>query len=76
IRTNAVAFGKFRGFVAGLVVFVGAYGLLAGLAIGGFVPSALVFSAALIPVHLFASLQAMRAGLTFDALRRLQRGYR
>jgi len=76
IRTNAVAFGKTGSFVAGLVLFVAAYGLLATLAVLGIVPFVLVFAAALIPAHLFASFQAIRAGLTFGALRRLQQCYR
>ncbi|MFD2055896.1 UbiA family prenyltransferase [Mesorhizobium calcicola] len=76
IRTNAVAFGKTRSFVAGLVLFVSAYAFMVALAAFGFVPFALVFAAALIPVHLLASRRAMRAGLASGSLHRLQRCYR
>lgn len=76
IRTNAVAFGKTRSFVAGLVLFISAYAFVAALAALGFVPHVLVFAAVFIPVHLWASRRAMRAGLTADNLRRLQRCYR
>jgi 4-hydroxybenzoate polyprenyltransferase len=75
-RTNAVVFGKARSFVAGLILFTAAYALLAALAACGYVPRILVFTAALYPVHLLASLQAMRAGLGFDSVLRLQKCYR
>jgi 4-hydroxybenzoate polyprenyltransferase len=75
-QTNAVAFGKAKTFLAGLVLFTGAYALLTTLAAYGAVPHVLVLAAILYPVHLFASLQAMRAGLTFASLRRLQKCYR
>ena len=76
IRTNAVAFGKRQSFVAGLVLFVLAYGLLAALAVLGYVPFALVLAAACIPVHLLLSYRAMLAGLTTASLLRLQLCYR
>ncbi|MBB6408648.1 UbiA family prenyltransferase [Mesorhizobium sangaii] len=76
IRTNAVAFGKTRSFVAGLVLFISAYALMVSLAVLGLVPFALVFAAAFIPVHLWASRRAMLAGLTSESLYRLQRCYR
>lgn len=76
IRTNAVAFGKVRSFGAGLVLFILAYAFVAALGVLRFVPPALVFAAGLIPVHLYASFQAIRAGLTPESLRRLQRCYR
>ena len=76
IKTNAVAFGKVRSFVVGLGLFTVAYALLAALAAFGVLPHVLVFAALLYPVHLYASLRALRSGLTFDGLRQLQRCYR
>ncbi|SEC19580.1 4-hydroxybenzoate polyprenyltransferase [Rhizobiales bacterium GAS188] len=76
IRTNAVAFGKTQSFVAGLALFTAAYALLVALAAFGFVPFVLVLAAALYPLHLFASLRALRAGLTFESLGQLRRCYR
>jgi 4-hydroxybenzoate polyprenyltransferase len=76
IRTNAVAFGKMQSFVAGLVLFTAAYALLVALAAVGSVPRALYAAAALYPLHLYASLHALRAGLSFESLHQLQRCYR
>lgn len=76
IRTNAVAFGRARGFVAALVLFAAAYLLLAVLALAGYVPLPLLAGAALLPLHLLAARQAWRAGLSFESLRRLQWIYR
>jgi 4-hydroxybenzoate polyprenyltransferase len=76
IRTNAVAFGKARGFVAGVVLFTLAYALLVSLAAFDVVPRVLVLAGALYPLHLGASLRAWRAGLDFRSLCRLQRCYR
>jgi len=76
IRTKAVAFGKTQSFLAGLALFTAAYGLLVALALLGIVPRLLIWAAALCPVHLYASFRAMRAGLTYDSLRHLQRYYR
>ncbi|WP_095200429.1 UbiA family prenyltransferase [Mesorhizobium carmichaelinearum] len=76
IRTNAVAFGKARSFGAGLVLFILAYAFVAALGALRFVPPILIFAAGLIPVHLLASFQTIRAGLTPQSLRRLQRCYR
>lgn len=75
IRTNAVAFGKMRCFAAGFGTFTLAYGLMIALAVGGLVPKLLVVSAALYPLHAYASWQTMRANLSSDSLRRLQRFY-
>ena len=76
VRTNAVAFGRTRGFFAGLALFTAAYALLVALAAYGAVPRVLILAAVLYPVHLFASLRAMRAGLNFESLSQLQRCYR
>lgn len=76
VRTNAVAFGKTQSVVAGFVLFTAAYALLAALAVVGAVPRILTLSVLLYPVQLVESWRAVRAGLTFDSLRRLQRCYR
>jgi 4-hydroxybenzoate polyprenyltransferase len=76
IRTNAVAFGKTRSFIAGLVLFTAAYALLAMLGVLGIVPHALPLAAMLYPLHLWMSFRTLRAGLTLESLRRLQRCYR
>lgn len=77
IRTNAVAFGRSRGFVAGLVLFGAAYALLVTLALRGEVPTVLgLVALAAGTVHLAAALRTLRGGLSFDSLRRLQGVYR
>jgi 4-hydroxybenzoate polyprenyltransferase len=76
IRTNAVAFGRMESFFAGLCLFTAAYALLVALAAGGALPRVLVLAAVLYPVHVFASLRALRAGLNFESLSQLQRCYR
>ncbi len=77
IRTNAVAFGKRRCFLASLVLFSLAYVLLATLALLGLVPHVLTLVAgAALPLHLLAALRVLRAGLTFEGLRGLQTFYR
>jgi 4-hydroxybenzoate polyprenyltransferase len=76
ITTNAVRFGKRRNFISGLVLFTMADVLLAALALRGIVPLPPVFIAALYLLHVYWSWQTMRAGLTFDSVRRLQVRYR
>jgi len=76
IRTNAVAFGTFRSFVAGLLLFALADFLLAGLGVARMLPQPVMLVAALYLLHLYWSLQALREGLTFRAVRSLQIRYR
>lgn len=76
IRTNAVAFGRMRSFVAGMILFTAAYGLLIALALFGQLPRLLVFTLVLYPVHLYASLRAVRAGLSVESLLAYQKCYR
>lgn len=76
IRTNAVAFGRARSFVAGMIFFTAAYALLIALALFGLLPRILVFTAVLYPVHLHASVRAVRAGLSFESLLEYQKCYR
>lgn len=76
IRTNAVVFGRARSFAAGMILFSAAYALLIALALFGLLPRLLVFTAVLYPVHLYASMQAVRAGLSFESLLTYQKCYR
>jgi 4-hydroxybenzoate polyprenyltransferase len=76
IRTNAVTFGKARSFAASVVLFMIADVLLIVLAVSDTAPRPLFLIAAFLPLHLFWSFQAWRAGLTFESVRRLQVRYR
>ncbi len=77
IRTNAVVFGKTAAFAAGLAGFTLAYALLAALAVAGVLPAWLAAVALpLYTLHLYSSLRALAAGLTFDVICRLQARYR
>lgn len=76
IRTNAVAFGKATSFVMGLVLFTAAYGLLIALAFNDVIARGFAFVGVLHVLHLAASINAFRQGLTFDSIHRLQRWYR
>lgn len=76
IRTNAVTFDKARSFAAGLTLFTIADFLLVVLAGRGTVPRALVVVAALYALHLYWSLRAIHAGLTFESVRQFQGRYR
>lgn len=76
IRTNAVAFGRMRSFVAGMILFTVAYGLLIALALSGQLPRLLVSTVVLYPVHLYASWRTMRAGLSVESLLTYQKCYR
>jgi len=76
IRTNAVALGKRRSFLAGLILFSAAYGLLTVLALLGIVPRVLSLVIVLYAIHLRAALRSLRSGLDFQSVRRLQTTYR
>lgn len=76
IRTNAVAFGQKRTFLAGLFLFSSAYMLLTVLALLGLVPRELSLAIVLYAIHLHASWRALRDGLTYAGVRRLQTVYR
>jgi 4-hydroxybenzoate polyprenyltransferase len=77
IRTNAVAFGRRRAFVASLTLFALSYALMAVLAGTGHVPLALGAVAVVSGmIQAAAALRAHRAALTFEALRQLQSVYR
>ena len=77
IQTNAVRFGKRRCFIAGFVLFTLADALLVALSLGGAVPQALALVVAVVyPLHACWTLQALREGLPFASVRRLQVRYR
>lgn len=76
IRTNAVAFGKQKAFLAGLLLFSAAYLLLTTLALLGFVPRVLSLAIVLYAIHLHAAWRALRDGLAYASIRRLQTVYR
>jgi 4-hydroxybenzoate polyprenyltransferase len=76
-RTNAVAFGERRAFIAGLIVFTLAYLCLFALGLCRFVPRPLAFLAvAFYPLHLFWSLRALRRQLDPEVVDRFQFQYR
>jgi len=76
IQTNAVAFGKRKVFLAGLLLFSTAYISLAVFALLGLVPLALSMTIVLYAIHLRAALRALQHGLTYASVRRLQIVYR
>jgi 4-hydroxybenzoate polyprenyltransferase len=76
IRTNAVTFGRRRTFLASLLAFTAAYGLLACLAAYGIVPRLLLWSSVLYPFHVVWSIQALKRGLGFETATWMQRRYR
>ncbi|WP_369641071.1 UbiA family prenyltransferase [Acidovorax sp. A79] len=76
IQTNAVKFGKKRSFLTGFALFTFANVLLIVLALRGTIPQGLALVAAFYPLHGYWTLQAMREGLTFESVRRLQVRYR
>jgi 4-hydroxybenzoate polyprenyltransferase len=76
IRTNAVVFGRRRTFLASLLTFTAAYGLLASLAALGILPRFLVWSIVLWSWQVAWSLQALKRGPGFETATWLQRRYR
>lgn len=75
-RTNAVAFGIPRTFLASLILFGLAHLVLLLLALQGLLPRALAAVSLLYALQLGWSLEAQRAGLTFAIVCRLQSRYR
>jgi 4-hydroxybenzoate polyprenyltransferase len=76
IRTNAVIFGKRCTFAASAALFTLAYAVLLLLAVQRVIPRALAVLVVLYPVHVRWSLEALRDGLTYAGIRRLQTRYR
>jgi 4-hydroxybenzoate polyprenyltransferase len=76
IRTNAMIFGQRRTFVASLVLFTLAHGLLCYLALRGTLPRPLATLVVLYPLHLYWSLTTLADGLNYESICRLQARYR
>jgi 4-hydroxybenzoate polyprenyltransferase len=77
LNTNAVAFGKRRVFLAGLVVFTLAYVWMVILAGSELVPRPIALLPILLyPLQVFWSVRALREGLNPDSLSRFQIRYR
>jgi 4-hydroxybenzoate polyprenyltransferase len=76
IWTNAVRFGRSSGFVASFALFTLANVWLVLLALRGIVPHILSLVAIPYVVYLGFWLQTLRAGLSYDTIRRLQVRYR
>jgi 4-hydroxybenzoate polyprenyltransferase len=76
IKTNAVTFGQQRTFVASIALFTLAYAVLLVLTLEGVLPRGLAVLAGLYPLHLRWSLEALREGLTYPSITRLQIRYR
>ena len=76
IRTSAVVFGCRRTFIASLVFFTVAYGLLVGLASFGILPRLLLLSVVGWLLQVAWSLRALRRGLGFETAVWMQRRYR
>ncbi|MEP7014120.1 MAG: UbiA family prenyltransferase [Verrucomicrobiota bacterium] len=76
-RTNAVVFGKRIVFMTGLILFTISYIYLFFLAWTGVTPrSVAILPVLLCPVHIVASLHALKAKLTSKSIRRFQALYR
>ena len=76
IRTNAVAFGCQRTFLASLCTFTGAYAIVTSLAALGILPRLLLLSPIVWLLHVAWSLQALQRGLGFETALWMQRRYR
>lgn len=77
IQTNAVRFGKRHCFVVAFLLFTIADALLVALAVTGAVPLMLgMVILSVYPLHGYWTLQALRNGLPFSCVRRLQIRYR
>jgi 4-hydroxybenzoate polyprenyltransferase len=76
IQTSAVVFGCRATFLASLLLFTAAYGMLLALAARGFLPRLLLWSPLLWTWQVAWSLQALRRGLGFETASWMQRRYR
>lgn len=77
LRTNAVVFGKSAVFGMALATFLFVYGYLSYLAAAGLLPARLGLPClALAALHLYCAGQALRAGLSFESVRRYRGRYR
>ena len=76
VRTTAVMFNQRRTLFASLILFTLAHAYLFCMALGGVLPLPLAGLFALYPIHLWWSLKALAAGLSYANVRRLQARYR
>jgi 4-hydroxybenzoate polyprenyltransferase len=76
IFTNAVTFGQLNSFVAGFALFTIANVWLVVLAVRGIVPQPLMIVGVAYAVYLGSWLRTLRAGLSYQNIRRLQVRYR
>ena len=76
IRTNAIIFGQRLTFLASLVLFTLAHGLLCYLALSGTLPRPLATVVVLYPLHLYWSLKILANGLNYENICRLHERYR
>lgn len=76
IRTNAVAFGRRRAFLASMVTFTAAYALLTALAAFDLLPRLLLWSPLAWLLQLSWTLQVLRRELDFATAEWVQRRYR
>ena len=76
IRTNAVAFGRRRTFLASLFTFTAAYAMLTGLAALDVLPRLLLWSPVAWLVHVAWAARALRRGLDFETAVWMQVRYR
>ena len=76
IRTNAVAFGQRRTFLASQFTFTAAYAMLTGLAAWSVLPRLLLWSPVAWLLHVAWAARALRRGLDFDTAVWMQRRYR
>ncbi len=76
IRTNAVAFGSRRTFVASMCIFSSAYAALVGLSVIGFLPRAMFWSFLVWILHVAWARRAWQRGLGFETAIWMQRRYR
>jgi 4-hydroxybenzoate polyprenyltransferase len=76
IRTNAVIFGRRTAFLASGALFALAFGWLAWLARTGDLPAPAAWLAGLFAIFAWAFGRALAAGITFEAVTRLQAIYR
>ena len=76
VRTSAVTFRPRRAFFASLFLFTLAHADLLSMSLRGTLPLPLAGLAALYPIHLFWSFQALAQGLSWSSICRLQARYR
>jgi len=76
IGTNAVTFGPRRTFAASLILFASAHAIFFVLAVETLIPRPLAATVVLFPLQLYWSFAAMRDGLTYASVSRLQSRYR